>query len=217
MVIELELDIEESSITAKINRMFSGLTAQQFQFFWNFLTKDRKEEILSTVMDVGLQDADLISYETRNDKPEDIGRKNMEFEVEVKSEHVIEKAGNDIIIRIGEVIGEQAELYNAKKRKLPIQIDVLRGYYRKIVLNIPKGYTVNNIEDLNMNVSIETEGKVSAMFKSYYELEDGKLIVYNQEYYSESNYPIECYEEFRDVINAAADFNKRTVLLTRIN
>jgi hypothetical protein len=38
--------------------------------------------------------------------------------------------------------------------------------------------------------AIETDNKVSALFKSFYEIEGNQLIVYNIEFYSQEKYPI---------------------------
>ena len=46
-------------------------------------------------------------------------------------------------------------------------------------------------------------------------LSGNKLIVYSREYYTENDYPADRFESFRKVINAAADFNKKTIILTK--
>lgn len=49
-------------------------------------------------------------------------------------------------------------------------------------------------------------------FTSKYEINGNNLMVTCNEYYDEISVPIERYEEFRTVINAAADFNKITLV-----
>jgi hypothetical protein len=58
-------------------------------------------------------------------------------------------------------------------------------------------------------------GKVSCCFTSWVELQGDKLVIYSKEYYSENGYPASRFEEFRKVINAAADFNKKTIILSK--
>ena len=41
------------------------------------------------------------------------------------------------------------------------------------------------------------------------------LIIICEESYTELSYPKERFEEYRSVINAAADFNKKTILLSK--
>jgi hypothetical protein len=99
---------------------------------------------------------------------------------------------------------------------LPIDVGLLRNYYRKIKFKIPAGYKVTNAKDLNMDVRMMNDGKISCIFNSKVESADGLLIITVIEYYNEPRYPVERYEDFRKVINAAADFNKKTLLLSKI-
>jgi hypothetical protein len=91
----------------------------------------------------------------------------------------------------------------------------LHGYYREIKFEIPQGYTVSNLEDLKMDVQMMHNNKVSSCFKADYELSANTLTIRSTEYYSEMEYPVEEFESFRKVINAAADFNKKSILLIR--
>ncbi len=94
-------------------------------------------------------------------------------------------------------------------------VDAVHNYYRKLVFDIPAGYTVSNLADLNMKVEMQNNGKPSCGFTSWYEISGNKLFVYSREYYTEYGYPADRFEAFRKVINAAADFNKKTIILTK--
>ena len=50
-------------------------------------------------------------------------------------------------------------------------------------------------------------------FKSSYQLLGNKLIITADEHYKENKIEVSMYEEYRTVINSAADFNKITLLL----
>jgi hypothetical protein len=50
-------------------------------------------------------------------------------------------------------------------------------------------------------------------FVSEYALRGSKLSVSVHEYYAKTSYPLQQFEDFRKVINAAADFNKLTLVL----
>jgi hypothetical protein len=56
-------------------------------------------------------------------------------------------------------------------------------------------------------------GDGSAIFRSSYTLEGKTLKVVLDEYYKRLDYSLEEFEEYRKVINAAADFNKVVVYL----
>ena len=86
------------------------------------------------------------------------------------------------------------------------------SYKRVLNIKIPAGYKITNLEDLNMNVSSQKDGDTTMAFTSEYTLKDDVLTVTCNEYYNEINVPLDRYEEFRKVINAAADFNKITLI-----
>ena len=54
-----------------------------------------------------------------------------------------------------------------------------------------------------------------ACFKSDYKVSPGKVEIKIHEYYVNTVYPRETYEEIRKVINAAADFYGKSVLLQK--
>ena len=53
------------------------------------------------------------------------------------------------------------------------------------------------------------------MGKYYYELDDNLLKITANEYYKINKIPVTIYEDYRRVINSAADFNKITLLLIK--
>ena len=50
-----------------------------------------------------------------------------------------------------------------KKRKLPVENEFNRNYIRTISFEIPKGYQIKNLEDLNMNLSYKDRNGHEAM------------------------------------------------------
>ena len=63
-----------------------------------------------------------------------------------------------------------------------------------------------------MDFSSSKDGEKTMEFTSKYEINGNRLTVTCVEYYNEIDIPLERYEEFRTVINAAADFNKITLV-----
>ena len=63
-----------------------------------------------------------------------------------------------------------------------------------------------------MDFSSSKDGKKTMEFTSRYEIKNDFLTITCNEYYDEITVPLERYEEFRTVINAAADFNKITLV-----
>ena len=212
----LEMDETEALIRARVHRSFNGLDGQTFQYVWNFLDEDRKKELVSTVCNMGSEEIQVDKFSVTNENPEDIAIKPFMIDVEHSARSLVEYAGNDIIVKIGESIGAQSELYQTGERVLPVEIDVLRNYYRKITFKIPEGYTITNPEELNTHFEVKENGEMSCMFHSEYHIQDNVLIILSTEYYSDPYLPVELYEDFRKVINAAADFNKINIILRQI-
>jgi hypothetical protein len=215
MSIKLEVNPDDLTLKVKENRIFSGSNACNIQAFWVMVPDEKKNELINSIFNMGADDATINQYDVQNGTPADMGNSSMFWQVDMTVKSLVEVAGNDLIVKIGETIGEQSQLYNDKERKLPIQIDQLRSYCRHIELTIPDGYTIADPSNMNMDVRMMEQEQISCQFTSTYKIEGNKLIVDSREYYSQNYYPKERFEDYRKVINAAADFNKKTVLLVK--
>jgi len=60
------------------------------------------------------------------------------------------------------------------------------------------------------------EGKVILSFKSSYTIEGNKVKVIIEEFYKQTQYPAEIFNEYRSVVNAAADFEKISLIFEKI-
>ena len=216
LIIILSLLENETDIQANIRRIMTGELGRVFQNVFQNLPEDKKQEVAEQVFRMGDQNSKVSSQKLVNSDPNSIGVLPFIWDVSLQAGNLIENAGNDLIFHIGETIGQQSELYQEKSRKLPINIGMLHNYYRKITFEIPDGYKVVNPENLNMNIAMKNDDKISCTFTSEAKINGNQLVIISREYYTEESYPAERYNEFRDVINAAADFNKKTILLKKI-
>jgi hypothetical protein len=133
----------------------------------------------------------------------------------VRSTQLFDKAGTKYLVKVGELIGRQEEMYETKKRHNKITLQYPHALVREIELTIPEGYKINNLEDLNINETYK-EGDVLTMgFVSRYEVSGNTLKIKIQEDYRNIAYPLDQYEAFKKVINAAADFNKVVLILDK--
>ena len=128
----------------------------------------------------------------------------------------MDKAGNRYLLKIGELIGDQVAMYQNEERKLPVENEYNRNYERTISFAIPDGYIINNLDDLKMDLTYKDKnGDLSMGFQSNYSLSGNEVKVTINEYYKTLEYPIERFEDFRKVINAAADFNKKVLVFQK--
>jgi hypothetical protein len=125
---------------------------------------------------------------------------------------MLERVNNRVLVKVGELIGPQTEMYNERPRQHPIDIGNVHSYSRVIRLQIPEGYRLAGQETLKRNVAF-ANGDMG--FVSSYKLEGKVLTITVEEFYKKVQLPISAYAEFQKVINAAADFNKATIILEK--
>ncbi len=214
MVIKGSLNDDFTAFKYNIHRAMTGLDASNYQPFIKRMDDKNKKKLLDAIFETETNNK-LDSYEFKNIEEEDMFIKPFIIDAKITAPLLVETAGNTILLKIGESIGRQEEMYRDKERKWQIENQNTKLYVRRIEVTIPDGYKITNAEDLNMRVVLVEDGVETAGFITTYEIKGNKLIITNNEFYKNIYYPKERYEEFRKVINAAADFNKKTLVLTK--
>ncbi|MDA9356821.1 DUF3857 domain-containing protein [Flavobacteriaceae bacterium] len=125
------------------------------------------------------------------------------------------KKSKKYIFHLGSIIGIQSELYLDKTRVNPIEIRYPNYYKYNILINIPRGYKVEDLEKININKNYISNAAVIAKFESSFKIEGNTLFISIEEFYKSLNYSKFKYNDFRNVINAAADFNKLEISFVR--
>ncbi|MFY0598670.1 MAG: DUF3857 domain-containing protein [Cyclobacteriaceae bacterium] len=204
-------DLDENIVT--VERAFKGYGAEYYKAATLFLQEEQKKEMLDNVVKYLANDANI---ESVNIKESNTGYDEWHapFVVEGKFEtkSYIESAGDIILFKVGEMIGAQSELYQERERNTPIANDFNRGYLRKIRVEIPDGYVVKNPDDIIINEQV-VEDRLIYDFESSYTINEQTLDIEIVEFYDQIDYPVEKFEPFRKVINAAADWNKIVLVI----
>lgn len=137
------------------------------------------------------------------------------LQADVKAGELVERAGNKILIKIGDIIGPQVEMYQEKPRQFPMEIEFPHILDRQIKFTIPDGYSIKNPDDLKIE-HVHKEGGTPTMgFTSTYKIEGNTLSISVREEYRLVQYPLSIYEQYKTIINAAADFNKIVLILEK--
>jgi hypothetical protein len=202
------------SVTIEQDQDYFGHWAETSRAVVNLSNEQGLAEYKDYLTGSGIEDKEILSYETFNTDMNQL-EYNVPFQVKttISSEVLLEDAGDSYIFQIGLVIGTQSELYQETKRINPIEMIYPNGYNYEIIVNIPKGYSVEGLESLIINKSyVARNGKTTAKFESNYKLEKNKIIITIEEFYKTHEFDLNRYEEFREVINAASDFNKAAIL-----
>lgn len=213
ITIDFTQDIENPLITSKL--IFGGYSGLNFQPIKDFASAEQYKTVLKSIAENYTFEGEYKTLTTENDGIDFIGKKPFILNVSFDGKDLTQKAGENYLFSVGETIGKQMEFYQENKRTLPVEIDYPHFYSRKITILLPKGATVKNLEKFVMDYKTQINGKTEAQFVSNYKKNGNEIIVENTEFYNIINYPLEKFEEYKDVINAAADFNKIVIVVTK--
>ncbi len=180
----------------------------------------RKEMMEEHVKQVS-KDAEVLKVKTKNHNINDIEtfEKPVIIDADLSLSKIIESAGDKTILKIGELIGEQSELYSDKPRQTRIVDNYPHMYSRTLVVHIPDGYKVKGLEKFVIHNTFKNDNSEttdSIGFVSNYVLDGNTLTIVCTEYYQLVEWPKVKYEQYRTVINSAADFNKLSIILDPI-
>ena len=210
---QLKLDTKDFKAKYTVQNQFSGYTADFLQPYFYYANDEKRKEMIENMIVEELLPDQLLSWKVENQAPIDWYVKPLTIKAELSGNSLISKGGNDILIRIGVLIGKQAEMYQEKVRKLPLESESTRMYVREIILEIPEGYTLSNPEAVKMKKELQINGNVEAFFYSDYTISGNKLTITCSEGYKKAIFASSLAKEYIEVINAAADFNKITLIL----
>lgn len=210
--VKADLSVDPLEPEIQFELQMSGYYSVFLQTSYGQISDDEKIRLDESLVEmVTMEKNDQAKVEVINGRAEDFGIKPMIVKSTVNTIKFSEKAGDKIIFKIGELIGRQSEMYNEKERKLDVESDFNREFIRKLEITLPENYEVSNLESLHFNVEFP-DG--SASFKSTYAVDGNILTVDIEEYYKRIDYTKEEFEDYKKVINAAADFNKVVIYLT---
>lgn len=215
--VQMRFNKTMDTLELKSKQTLTGYNASSYRPAFTFLEKDKQDEFTK----------DIIGNISKNDSVTNIKVENqlmsesykmlpLNIYGEIKSVELLERAGNKILIKVGEVIGTQEEMYQEKKRKLPLLLQFPHSLDRVISFEVPKGYRIRNVTDLLLHVTDKDASGETMGFISTYTLTGDQLQINLHEFYKQIYYPIEKIEIFRKVINAAADFNKVVLVLEKV-
>jgi hypothetical protein len=217
----LEADIRFNetldTLIIKSKQIFRGYGASGYRPIYVFLPKERQEAATKELIKSVVNSSEITNTEVLNAKLMDGGVVNKPLVIsgEVKSTDLLENAGSKILFKIGDVIGPQVQMYQEKPRKLPVEIEYPHELNRKIIFHLPEGYFVENMKDLDFNVSYKEDGEETMRFVTAYTQKGNDIELNIYENYRRAYYPLSQFEDFKKVINSSADFNKITLVLKK--
>lgn len=217
MIVAVNFADDLSSNTIQLDRSFKGYQASYIKSVLPLLDETKKQEVLKELVKFMAQDSDIqeMRFQQTN-----VNFKTFQEPLVViskfKSSAFVERAGSTVLFKVGELIGPQSQLYQEEKRITPVENQYNRSYIRTITVHIPEGYEIQNAKDLVLNQKAKDEKQeIVYSFVSDYKIEGNKLTVDVTEFYDTIYYPLDKFEDFRKVVNAAADFNKIVLVMKK--
>jgi hypothetical protein len=205
-----------SSLLLDVSREMTGYQSTFLQPIFQFIPDKETNVVVTELLNMTGKDVNFDTVVVRNTSPSDLYVEPLYVQgIATTNTAFFDRAGSKHLFRIGELIGKQVELYQERERKLPVENEYNRIYERTIRFKIPEGYSVSNLEDLKAYHDHREEGEITMAFDASYEWADNVITVYVKEFYKKLHYSLDEFEEFREVINAAADFNKKILVFEK--
>ncbi len=194
-------------------KSWTGYGAVIFHPFIDLIDTENRKDITRSYAETIVENLTIVNWDIKNDQPELFAKEPLVFDYQLLTDELVTQAGPNLVFNVGLLIGRQVEMYQEKKRSLPVEGQNNRIYDRVVKVNLPDGYEVQNLDDLNIKETAAINGNEVMLFHSYYTLEDNVLTVHADEFYKETVIPVEHFEDYRRVINSAADFNSVNLVL----
>ena len=216
--IEVFIPKNLKKLKIKENRSFSGYWAIMNRNYVSFSENEETDFLVDYFTISGLNNKKVTNYAIDNFEISDNANNTpLTIKSTISTNDLVEQKNGLIYLNIGKVIGLQSNLFNADKRINEIEINFPNSYEYLIEVNIPKGYRIYDISELNkLKEYISVDGNISAKFNSSVSQSQDKLYINVNELYKELKYERSRYQEFREVINAAASFYESSIVLEKI-
>ena len=216
--IEISIPKNLKKLKIKENRSFSGYWAIMNRNYVSLSENEETDFLIDYFTISGLNNKKVTNYNIKN-----FNNSNNSFNTPLKinstitTTELIEEVDGLVYLKVGKVIGLQSNLFDDNKRINEIEINFPNSYEYEIDIEIPNGYRVSDYSELNKSKEfISVDGSISAKFDSKVTLNNNKIYIVIEEFYKNLRYDKGRYQEFREVINAAAKFYESSVTLEEI-
>jgi hypothetical protein len=196
------------------NELF-GYMARGSQAYFQYMSDEVKEKNRRETLEFFSKDGEFTNITSANDRLVDFNKRHFVVEGDIITEEFTQQMGDKTLFRVGMLIGTQTEMYREHIDSVsrPIDIGYARSFKRRLTVKIPPGQTLIGVEKLNMDVT-RNDGKGNLMtFKSEAVIMGDSLTVDIIENYPRQTFSGNQFKDYRDVINAAADFSRLAVVI----
>ena len=201
-----------------IRDSFSGYWAIMNRNYVSLSENEETDFLIDYFTINGLENKKVNNYNIKNfDISNNSYNTPLRINSTITTTELVEEVDGLVYLKVGKVIGLQSNLFDDNKRINEIEINFPNSYEYQIEVEIPKGYRVSDYSELNKAKEfLSVDGSISAKFNSKATLNNNKINIIINEFYKNLRYDKGRYQEFREVINAAAKFYESTVILEEI-
>lgn len=176
-------------------------------------TEERRKEQLVKMKELASKDYDVASYD--NFELTNSGRfpesPDLTYKESLQVKNLLNKAGKNYLLDVGKLIGDQVKIEEKDmKRESDVYLPFAKSLTNEITIELPAGYTVENINDLNFNVD-NAYGK----FKSTATLSGNKLVIKTEKSYKQSHVKKEDWPQMVAFLEAAYKFSQKKAVLKK--
>ena len=200
---------------------YSGYAATGLRTEMMLKSGEKKNDAIKKMVTLADKPENIVKYTASEEAFDNYySNKPIQISATVNAPQLVEKADKKYLFKLGDVIGRQMQLYKSTERKLPVDLEYPNTQNRTITVTLPAGYKILNPESIRKQADyVDANGKPVIAFISDYKIVKNKtgdkLTVTVNEFYSQMHFPTSEYERYRSVVNAAADFNKVTLVLAK--
>ena len=215
MIIDVAMNDDFTGLDVDLETISTGYFASAIQPYYDILDPEAIETANKGQVSWISETMDIKSVETKNTGFDMLGVEPFIINSTFTVSDFVSVARNNYLLKLGLLIGPQSEMYQESKRTKPVNSDYRKFYHREIKFTIPEGYSLSNLESISINVNAEDKDGIYAGFSSSYTIDDNVLHIICDEFYEKVQYEVSEFEDYRAVINSAADFNKIVVYLNK--
>ncbi len=130
----------------------------------------------------------------------------------VQTNELLQKAGDKLLFDIGKLLTLTPPTIEANSSQ-EFSITCEQTYQRTIIFNIPAGYIVRNLEDLNFSAILATAEQPTTWFQSHYTLEGNRVTVHIAAVYGNRHFAATEKQGFEEIIGKQEAFAQTILVL----
>lgn len=199
--------VEESEKSRRTRKYADGYQAQ--------FEKDRKSQLDSLKQEVyvyhDINPKEVLDFSVPSNGATQ-NKKVLTYSVKYSMEGFINRAGANIILDAGKLLGSQVKPDDEDiNRDIDTYTPYPRAYDNEIQITIPQGYTIDNIDNLNKKIENDC-----GRFVSNSSINGSVLTIHTSKVYENSYEPLSSWNKLLQIIDAANDFYGQSIVLKKL-